>query len=258
MPKKLVVFNWKMYPQKLKDVEGIVVAFDGIDVDLKKYEIAIAPPTVYLSMISEVFAELNAEILLAVQNCAWESEGAFTGEISADMARQFGVDYAIVGHSERRNYFGETDEMVNKKIKAVLHAGLTAPIVCVGEPWEVRKKGLEEVKKYVKKQVIGALKGVALGKAAMNKRLMFAYEPIWAIGTGKAATPQDATEVIVFIKKILSEQYGLDAVRVLYGGSVNGANIGDFIGNDMIDGALVGGASVDKKELKKILKALHV
>lgn len=256
MTKKLIAFNWKMYPKKLKDVEGIVVVFDGIDVDLKRYEIAIAPPTVYLSMISEVFAELNAEIRLAVQNCAWEAEGAFTGEISADMARQFGVDYAIVGHSERRAYFGETDEMVNRKIDAVLEAGLTAPIVCVGEPLAIRKKGVAEVKKFIKKQIDGAMEGWLVGKKGGEKRIVFAYEPIWAIGTGKAATPQDAVEMIGHIKKILRETYKLEGVRVLYGGSVNGSNLQAFIGNDMIDGALVGGASVDKKELKKILKTL--
>lgn len=257
MAKKLIAFNWKMYPQKLKDVEGIVLAFDGIDVDLKKYEVVIAPPTVYLSMISEVFAQLDSEIRLAVQNCAWEPEGAFTGEISAEMARQFGVDYAIVGHSERRNYFGETDAMVNGKIDAVLRAGLAAPIVCVGEPLAIRKKGIAEVKKFVKKQVDGAMEGWLVGKKGGEKRIIFAYEPIWAIGTGKAATPKDAVEVIAYIKKILSERYKLEGVRVLYGGSVNGSNMQDFIENDMIDGALVGGASVDKKELKKIIKTLH-
>ena len=257
MTKKLIAFNWKMYPQKIKEVEGIILAFDGIDVDLKKYEVAIAPPTVYLSMISEVFAELKSEIRLAVQNCSWKPEGAFTGEVSAEMVRQFGVDYAIVGHSERRSYFGETDEMVNAKIDAVLRAGLAAPIVCVGEPLAVRRKGLTEVKKHIKKQIDGALKGWKVGKKGGEKRIIFAYEPIWAIGTGKAATPKDAVEVIEFIKKTLKEKYKLSGVRVLYGGSVNGKNVQDFLKETTIDGALVGGASVDKKELKDILKTLH-
>lgn len=257
MTKKLIAFNWKMYPKKLKDVEGILLAFDGIDVDLETYEVVIAPPAVYLPLISSVFYEVKADIGLALQNCSWESEGAFTGEISAEMGRNFGIDYVIVGHSERRQYFGETDEMVNAKIKAALNAGLTAPIICVGEPLEIRKKGSAEIKKYVKKQVIGAMKGLMDDKVVTSKRLTFAYEPIWAIGTGKAATPNDAMEVIAYIKKILAETYKLEGVRVLYGGSVNGGNISEFIGNDMIDGALVGGASVDKKELKKILKTLH-
>lgn len=253
MSKKLIVFNWKMHPKKLKDVEGIVLAFDGIDVDTKKYEVAIAPPTVYLSMISEVFAELKADIRLAVQNCAWEQEGAFTGEISAEMVRQFGVEYAIVGHSERRMYFGETDEMVNKKLQAV-HKARMGAILCVGEPIEVRKKGIGAVKKYIKNQLEKALADIQL--PATRYPLTIAYEPVWAIGTGKAATSDDAVEIIRFIKETLTTRYPLLATCMLYGGSVNGADIHNFIGRTEIDGVLVGGASVDKKELRKILKTL--
>lgn len=257
MVQKLIAFNWKMYPNKLKDVEGVLMAFDGVDVDLDTYEIAIAPPAVYLPLISEVFYELKADISLALQNCSWEREGAFTGEISAEMGKNFGTDYVIVGHSERRQYFGETDAMVNAKAKAVLSAGLTAPIICVGESMAIRKKGKTAIRQHIKKQVVGAMKDLTSDKVVTSKRLIFAYEPIWAIGTGKAATPEDAVEVIAYIKEILKTSYKLPSVRVLYGGSVNGKNIQGFLGHDVIDGALVGGASVDKKELKNILKTLH-
>ncbi len=255
MSKKLIAFNWKMYPKKLKEVERLVLAFDGIDIDLKKYEIAIAPPTVYLSMISEVFCALKAEIRLVLQNCSWEQEGAFTGEISAEMGKQFGVEYVIIGHSERRQHFGETDAMINKKVEAALQAGLKV-ILCVGESADIRKKGTVAVKKHIKTQLEKNLQSISNLKFQIKNSISIAYEPIWAIGTGKAATAEDAFEVIGFIKKILSEKYKLDGVRVLYGGSVNTKNVLEFVGQEGIDGALIGGASVDKKELKGILKML--
>ena len=255
--KKLIAFNWKMHPNKLKDVEGVLMAFDGVDIDLDTYEIAIAPPAVYLPLISSVFYELKADISLALQNCSWEHEGALTGELSAEMGKNFGIDYVIVGHSERRTYFGETDEMVNAKAKAVLGAGIMAPIICVGESLTIRNKGKAAIRQHIKKQVIGAMKNLTSDKVVTNKRVIFAYEPIWAIGTGKAATPEQAVEVIAYIKEVIEANHKLSGVRVLYGGSVNAKNIMEFVGQDAIDGALVGGASVDKKELKNILKKLH-
>lgn len=257
MNTKLIAFNWKMYPSKLKDVEGVLMAFDGIDVDLDTYEIAIAPPAVYLPLISEVFYELKADISLALQNCSWEREGALTGEISAEMGKNFGIDYVIIGHSERRTHFGETDVIINAKAKAVLAAGIMAPIICVGESAAIRNKGKAAIRQCIKKQVMGAMQDLTSDKVVTNKRLIFAYEPIWAIGTGKAATPEQAVEVITYIKEILQNEFNLSAVKVLYGGSVNGSNLMEFVGHDVIDGALVGGASVDKKELKTILKKLH-
>lgn len=257
MTKKLIAFNWKMYPSKLKDVEGVLMAFDGVDVDLDTYEIAIAPPVVYLPLISEIFYELKADISLALQNCSWEREGALTGEVSAEMGKNFGVDYVIVGHSERRIHFGETDDVVNKKLKAVRNAKLGA-IVCVGEPLDVRKRGGAAVKKHIRRQIEQVLAGIPLSLVAVPLSLTIAYEPIWAIGTGKPATAEDAVEIIGFIKETIKAVSPKLAPRVLYGGSVNSGNAQDFLQCDVIDGVLVGGASVDKKELKKILRTLSL
>lgn len=254
MAKKLIVFNWKMYPKKLQDVEGILMAFDGATLDLETYGIVIAPPAVYIPLIANVFYELKAHVGLALQNCAWGSEGAFTGELSADMGKNFGVDHVIVGHSERRQYFGETDVMIGKKAAAAIKAGLVT-ILCVGEPADVRKKGKAAVKQYIRKQIDGALRELE-SSALRSKKIVLAYEPIWAIGTGVAATPEDAVEVIAYIKAVLAADYTMTSTRVLYGGSVNGKNIMEFIQQGTIDGALVGGASVDKKEFKKIINVI--
>ncbi|OGM92977.1 triose-phosphate isomerase [Candidatus Wolfebacteria bacterium RIFOXYB1_FULL_54_12] len=254
--KKLIAFNWKMYPKKAADIEGLLLAFDDANIDTDRYEIAIAPPAVYLPMIADIFYEVKADISLAMQNCAWQSEGALTGEISAEMGKNVGADYAIIGHSERRMYFGETDEMIGKKVSAAIKAGLVA-ILCVGEPLSVRKKGKAAVKQYIRKQIEEAMKGLSASKAFSSKRIIIAYEPVWAIGTGNAATPEDAIEVIAFIRSILNTSYSIPTARILYGGSVNAKNVPLFVKHDGIDGALIGGASIDKKELKSILKTLH-
>lgn len=254
MPKKLIAFNWKMYPKKVTDIEGILLAFDGCDVNEDIYEVVIAPPAVYLPLIANVRYEAKVNIALALQNCADRPEGALTGEISAEMGKNVGADYVIIGHSERRMHFGETDVMIGKKVAAAIKAGLVA-ILCVGEPLEVRKKGKIAVKQYIRKQIDGAFRGMKF-PALQSKKMVLAYEPIWAIGTGVPATADDALEVIDFIRTILAEDYAMKKMRIMYGGSVNGGNILDFVGRNGIDGALVGGASVDKKELKKILKTL--
>ena len=253
--KKLIAFNWKMYPKKAADIEGLLLAFDNADIDTDRYEIAIAPPAVYLPMIADIFYEVKADISLAMQNCAWQSEGALTGEISAEMGKNVGADYAIIGHSERRMYFGETDEIIGKKISAAIKAGLVA-IVCVGEPLSVRKKGKTAVKQYIRKQIDGALRDMKF-PALQSKKMVLAYEPVWAIGTGVVPTVDDATEIIDFIRTVLAEDYAVKKVRIMYGGSVNAKNVPLFVKHDGIDGALVGGASIDKKELKNILKTLH-
>jgi len=253
--KKLIAFNWKMYPKKAADIEGLLLAFDDANIDTDRYEIVIAPPAVYLPMIADIFYEVKADISLAMQNCAWQSEGALTGEISAEMGKNIGADYAIIGHSERRMHFGETDEMINKKIKTAINAKLGV-ILCVGEPIVIRKKGIAAVKRHIRKQIENALKGIPMPHVAYPMSLTIAYEPIWAIGTGKAATPENAVEVIAFIRSILNTNHGIPTARILYGGSVNAKNVTLFVEHDGIDGALVGGASVDKKELKAILKLL--
>ena len=254
MSKKLIAFNWKMYPQKLKDVEGIILTFDGIKVDLKKYELAIAPPALYIPMISDYVRKAHMPIELVTQNCAWEQEGALTGEISPRMVKQFGARASIVGHSERRIHFGETDAMVGKRVAAVIDEGMTA-IVCIGEPLGIRKRGKNTVKEYLRRQIDGAFREVQF-PALRSKKIVIAYEPIWAIGTGIAAMPNDVVEMIEFIRTIVETDYAMHHTRILYGGSVNGSNLHDFIDHPKIDGALVGGASVHKKELQQILKTL--
>ena len=255
MSKKLVVFNWKMYPKKISDIEGILLAFDGCDVNEDAYALAIAPPAVYLPLIANVRYEAKVDIALALQNCADRAEGALTGEISAEMGKNVGADHVIIGHSERRMHFGETDAMIGKKASAALKAGLVA-ILCVGEPLSVRKKGKAAIKQYIRKQMDGALRDMKF-PALQSKKIVLAYEPIWAIGTGVVPTVDDAVEITDFIRAVLTVDYAMKQVRILYGGSVNGGNILDFIGRSGIDGALVGGASVNKKELKKLLKALR-
>lgn len=254
--KKLIAFNWKMYPKKLKDVGDILLAFDAIDAVAEKYEIAIAPPAVYLPLVAEILYEARKDVALALQDCAWQSEGALTGEISAEMGKNVGAGYVIIGHSERRMHFGETDAMIGKKVSAAIKARLVV-ILCVGEPLSVREKGKAAVKQYIRKQIDGVFRDMKF-PALQSKKVVFAYEPIWAIGTGVVPTVDDAAEVIGFMRTILATDYAMKQVRIMYGGSVDGKNISRFVGHAGIDGALVGGASVDKKELKQIVKTLHV
>jgi triosephosphate isomerase len=181
----------------------------------------------------------------------WEEEGAFTGEISPIMLKEFSMDYVIIGHSERRGYFGEDDEIVNRKLKSAVLHGL-APIMCVGESLEEKEE--EKTQEVVQRQIFQGLKGLSTEDA---KNLVVAYEPIWAIGTGKSATAQDANDVIRHIRALIGSQFGQDlarTTRILYGGSVKPANIDELMTEPDIDGALVGGASLKAEDFAGIVK----
>lgn len=210
--------------------------------------VVICPPFVFLADIRK----LSAEIRLGVQDVFWEEKGAFTGEISAQMLKKLGVEYVILGHSERRKWLRETDEMINKKVLAALGAGLAA-ILCVGEPLNIRKKGLAAAKRFVKNQLQKDLKNFSSFKFKAS-RLIIAYEPIWAIGTGRADSPEDTAEMAKFIKKFLYSTFRIPHSFVLYGGSVNSGNAKMFLEKKEIAGALIGGASLIKEEFRKIIK----
>lgn len=210
----------------------------------------VAPPFTNLQIASEALQ--NTQICLGAQNLHWEEKGAFTGEISPLMLKDMGCTYVIIGHSERRQYFGETDETVNKRVNAALKHSLM-PVVCVGETLQQREAGTTLA--VVEGQVRGGLAGFTSEQA---RHFTIAYEPVWAIGTGRAATPKDAVEVHTLIRKILAELFGkerADSICIQYGGSVTGENIESFIRETEVDGALVGGASLKADSFAKIIQA---
>ncbi len=241
--------NWKMNKNVSEAVE-LVRELRRLVLDVDKVEIAVCPPFVALSAVADALA--GSKIKIGAQNLHWEQKGAFTGEISASMLKGL-VDCVIVGHSERRQYFGEIDETVNKKVKAALAQGLT-PIVCVGETLKQYEAG--ETAQVVSSQVKNGLAGLTTEQATS---IVMAYEPVWAIGTGKAATGAGANSVVALnIRGPLSEMFGEDAaqaVRVQYGGSVTPANIEEFMRMPNLDGALVGGASLKANDFAEIVKA---
>ena len=220
--------------------------------DTAEVEVVVHPPFTSLRSIQTLLDADNIPMALGAQNCHWEDKGAYTGEISPSMLAKLNVAYVIVGHSERREYFAETDEMVNRKLKAVLVHGMT-PIVCVGESLAEREAGEAEAK--VTSQVEAALAGVSKDKAGT---LVFAYEPIWAIGTGRTATADDAQAICALIRRVVGERTSAEVagtVRIQYGGSVKPANAEELIRQPDIDGALVGGASLDPEEFARIVQA---
>jgi triosephosphate isomerase len=232
----LIAGNWKMYKGPAETAEFCIELKRRLD-DLEGVDVAICPPFTSLAVAVQILA--GTEIAVAAQNVHWEPEGAFTGEVSAPMLRELGVYGAIVGHSERRQYFGETDETVAKRAKAALEAGLSV-IACVGETETEREAG--ETEDVLRRQV-SVLEG--------EDNLVVAYEPVWAIGTGKTATPEQAQEAHAFIKSLLN-------VPVLYGGSVKPENAGELTELPDVDGALVGGASLDVESFAAIcLSATH-
>lgn len=215
------------------------------DTDVKT---AVCAPYVYLGLLKNLFS--GTKIKVGAQNAFYEDEGAFTGEVSVKMLEDLGVDYCIIGHSERRQYFGETDEIVNKKLKRLL-AGPITPILCVGENLQQREK--EEQYLVVRDQLIWALSGITPQQAA---KIVIAYEPVWAIGTGKTATPQQAEDMCEFIRNAVEALYGedvADQVVIQYGGSVKPANATDIMDMPNIDGALVGGASLNASDFMEII-----
>lgn len=211
----------------------------------KRFKIVVCPP--FVSLVDVVELTQGTNLSVGAQNCHFERSGAFTGEVSAAMLKAIGVEYVIVGHSERRKYFGETDEIVNKKLKAVLSEGMR-PILCVGETKEEREKGLTFC--VVEMQIRQALYGLSRQEA---ERVVIAYEPVWAIGTGIVAKPEQAQEVHRFIRKLLSELYDeqlANSVPILYGGSIKPDNFFAIMAQPDVDGGLVGGASLDEQFVK--------
>lgn len=230
--------NWKMYKNKKEAIE-FAEAFKKLyhDTDVKT---AICAPFTQLDVLVEAFK--GTGIGVGAQNCHFEDEGAFTGEVSVGMLKEIGVDYCVIGHSERRQYFAETDETVNLKLKKLLRDSEIIPILCVGENLNQREAGQE--KDIVSAQLKADFEGLTKEEAA---KLVVAYEPIWAIGTGKVATTAQAQEVCGFIRTVFEELYDketADQIRILYGGSVNASNAAELFAQPDIDGGLVGGASL--------------
>jgi triosephosphate isomerase len=244
-----VAGNWKMN-KTVAEARTLVSEMTASLRSIRGVEKVLCPP--FISLVPVAALLQGTDIGLGAQNLHWEPKGAYTGEISAEMLAEF-CHYVIIGHSERRTYFGETDETVNKKIMAAFEAGLI-PIVCIGETLTQYESG--QTAEVVVNQVKAGLKGMETDTAA---KLVIAYEPIWAIGTGKASTGEDANRVVrEHIRKPLAEMYGektSQAIRVLYGGSVNGSNAAEFFTQPDIDGALVGGASLKQDEFVKITQA---
>ncbi len=248
MRKPLIAGNWKMY-KTINDAIELVNNLQRELVDLEEADIAVCPAYTALSEVADLLTSSN--IKLGAQDVYWQDEGAFTGEVSPLMLKDVGCHYVIIGHSERRKYFFETDETVNKKIKAAQAAELV-PIFCIGETLEEREAG--KTINVVEEQLKGGLSGLS-GDDIL--KLVIAYEPVWAIGTGKTATPQQAQEVHEFIRKWLRQNASAlvaDEVRILYGGSVKPSNIKELMQQVDIDGALVGGASLESQTFTEIVK----
>ncbi len=248
MRKPIIAGNWKMYKDINEAIELVNAVKRGV-FTVDNVEIIVCPPFTNLSEVSEMLVESNVGV--GGQNCHWEKEGAFTGEISVAMIKSVGASYVIIGHSERRKYFGETDETVNKKVAAAINAGLV-PIMCVGETLEEREAG--KTLEVVKKQVLGGLEGF---NENYVESLIIAYEPVWAIGTGKTASPAQAEEVHSMIRSLLSERFSpvmAESCRILYGGSVNPGNVKELMSEKDIDGGLIGGASLKADGFVEMVK----
>lgn len=248
MRKKMLAANWKMNKTPDDTIEyfrEFLPLVAGHDRD----EIVVCPP--YTDVHAAIQAVKGSKVAIGVQNVHWKADGAYTGEISAGMLTCLGVTHVIVGHSERRQYFGETDDTVNLRLKTALEAGLTA-ICCVGEVLEEREAGLTD--DVLRRQCVRAFHAISSKKAA---KLVVAYEPVWAIGTGKTATPEIAAESHAVIRGEAAEVFGeafAAKLRILYGGSVKPDNVSELMAQEEIDGALVGGASLDPKSFAAIVK----
>ncbi len=248
MRQVLVAGNWKLNGS-CATIETLIHEIkEGMD-QVSQAEVAVCPPFVYLSMVQDLLS--GTAIVLGAQDVCDEDAGAFTGEVSAPMLKELGCQYVIIGHSERRNIYGESDEFTARKFAAVKRAGLK-PILCVGELLEEREQGVTEQVVARQLDAVLQLEGVAGLKDAV-----IAYEPVWAIGTGKTATPQQAQEVHAFIRQRISEQDQTIAenIRILYGGSVKGSNAEELFAMQDIDGGLIGGASLKGEEFLAICKS---
>lgn len=242
----IIAGNWKM---NMKISDGIDLINKIKDITMKT-DIEVVVCTPFSALRDAKTAIGNTKLKLGAQNMHWEDKGAYTGEISPVMLKDIGVDYVILGHSERRQYFGESDSAVNKKVKAAINHGIK-PILCVGETLDEREKGHEKEK--VRSQILEGLEGI---ESKDMSDIIIAYEPIWAIGTGKTASSKDANDMISYIRDIIMDIYGaeiFDVVRIQYGGSVNAGNATEIINQPDIDGALVGGASLNADDFIKII-----
>ncbi|NLY30533.1 MAG: triose-phosphate isomerase [Firmicutes bacterium] len=244
----IIAGNWKMNktPEEAAALCRELLPLLG---ELTDREVVLCPPFTALTAVKEVIE--GTDVALGAQNVFYEDSGAYTGEVSPPMLKALGVKYVIIGHSERREYFGEADEMVNRKVKAAIAHGLL-PILCVGETLEQRESGITET--LVKSQIKKAFSDVSADDAL---KVVVAYEPIWAIGTGKTATSEEANRVIGLIRATLGEIYGgstAEAIRIQYGGSVKPENIAELMQEPEIDGALVGGASLEAESFARIVR----
>ncbi|HEY4716572.1 MAG TPA: triose-phosphate isomerase [bacterium] len=250
MRKPLFTGNWKMNKTQTEAAQ-LSLELKSLFAKYKDADIVIAPPFTSLNIVSETIK--SSTIRLGAQNCHWEDSGAFTGEISPLMLKESGVEFAIIGHSERRQYFGETNTTVNRRTKNAIKNKLI-PIICVGETKTERERG--DALALIEKQVKESLDGLMVQNPA---GIAIAYEPIWAIGTGMIATPEQIEDVHVFIRKTLRNLFGdeADGIRILYGGSVTSRNIKSFINRESVDGALVGGASLKAQEFFNIASSVN-
>jgi triosephosphate isomerase len=256
MPAKrrpLISGNWKMHLNHFEAIQTVQkLSYLLKKDDYASVDVTVHPPFTDLRSVQTVLEADKIPVGLGAQHCHFEEKGAFTGEVSPAMLAKLNVAYVICGHSERRQLFGETDEMVNQKVKAIIKHGMT-PIMCCGETLEEREAGSTEGR--VSSQVRAGLRGVGADDVA---KLVIAYEPIWAIGTGRNATPDDAQAVCKAIRGVVAEEAGADAaaaVRIQYGGSVKGANAAELLSQPDIDGALVGGASLDPEDFARIVQS---
>lgn len=250
MRKKIVAANWKMNMTQAESAEFVRSLLLEL-ADIRDVDVVIVPPFTAIAKVTEALGS-EQDIKVGAQNMHWEKNGAFTGEISAALLRDLFVRYVVLGHSERRTLFGETDEIVNRKVRAA-HEATLRPIVCVGETLEQRDKG--KVENVLSEQLRGSLAEVS---AKELQETVIAYEPIWAIGTGRNATPEQAQEAHAFIRKTLVEiadEATADRMRIQYGGSVKPANARELMSQADIDGALVGGASLEARSFAEIVKA---
>lgn len=250
--KKMMAGNWKMN----KTVAEAVVLTQDIsnqyDERWEEIDVVLCPPFVDLKPAKTVLEFDRVSIKVGAQNVHWEAEGAFTGEISVPMLKEIGCEFCIVGHSERRSLFEETDEMVNKKVKALLAAEIT-PIVCVGESLAVREAG--DTENFVCAQLKAACAGL---DASQVSKFVIAYEPIWAIGTGRSATPEQAQEVCAALRTALAREYGEECAsvtRILYGGSMKPENVDALLAQQDIDGGLIGGAALQAASFRQLIEA---
>ena len=246
--KRIIAGNWKMN-KSVAEAKDLASEIKRELADCRDVDVVLCPPFTALPIVGEVMD--TTQIKFGAQNMHWESDGAYTGEISANMLRSIYCHYVILGHSERRSYFGETDAIVNKKAKAALAANLK-PIVCVGETLEERKA--ESQKAVVKAQLEGSLADISVDDL---KRVVLAYEPVWAIGTGEVATPAQAQDMHAFIRSVLAEISNAsvaDGVRIQYGGSMKPSNAAELLGQADIDGGLIGGAALDARSFVELVR----